>query len=105
MIFEVWLWLAVAVIGAVCILQWRNRPIRAVGTTLIVWIPLFWCWFFALIFLPFGAWRIPVGIADAGRPGWSPPRWLFDLWALSVPLALAALLTWAGFFKRVRRRG
>ena len=98
MIFDVWLWVAVGVVGAACVFQWRNRPLRAVGTTLILWIPLFLCWVLALLFLPFGAWRIPVGIADSGSgPGWKPPRWLFDIWALGVPLALAALITWARF--------
>jgi hypothetical protein len=94
-ILEVWLWVAVGVVGALCVLQWRNRPLRAVGITLLLWIPLFWCWVWALVFLPFGAFGLPVGVVDSGTgPGWRPPRLLFDVWALGVPLALAALITW-----------
>jgi hypothetical protein len=96
-ILGVWLWVAVGFVGALCILQWRNRPIRAVGTTLILWIPLFWSWVLALLFLPFGsAWAIQVGTGDGGH-GWRPPPWLFAVWALGAPLALAALITWASF--------
>jgi len=105
--FSPWWWVGVGVVGTVCVLQGRHRWVRAAGTTLILWIPLFLLWAFALVGFPaFGRWGIVVGMGDSGsgRRGAPPPWPLFDVWFVCLPLLAAALITTVLFRRRNGRQ-